>query len=143
MTIDLLENGQKIAVTNDNRHDFVRLYLEWLLNKGIYEKFRAFYLGFHSVCASNALIVSPTHEILSSQLSESHVFSQRRLHASNPIHLLNQSNHSPTIHYQISELFHSFSWNTRPNNCFRLLYRFAILYHVLHSLLPTCLFHSN
>ena len=58
VTIDLLENAHRIPVTNANRNDFVRLYLDWILNKGIYEKFRAFYLGFHSVCASNALIVS-------------------------------------------------------------------------------------
>lgn len=53
-----MENAHRIPVTNANRNEFVRLYLDWILNKGIYEKFRAFYLGFHSVCASNALIVS-------------------------------------------------------------------------------------
>ena len=58
VTVPLVENAQKMAVTNANRHEFVRLYLDWILNKGIYEKFRAFYLGFHSVCASNALIVN-------------------------------------------------------------------------------------
>ena len=55
---DLVDKGSQIPVTNANRNEFVRLYLDWILNKGIYEKFRAFYLGFHSVCASNALIVS-------------------------------------------------------------------------------------
>lgn len=57
VTVPLVENAHKTPVTNSNRHEFVRLYLDWILNKGIYEKFRAFYLGFHSVCASNALIV--------------------------------------------------------------------------------------
>lgn len=57
VTVPLVENAPKVPVTNANRNEFVRLYLDWILNKGIYEKFRAFYLGFHSVCASNALIV--------------------------------------------------------------------------------------
>ena len=38
-----------LPVTNENRDEFVRLYLEWLLNNRIAERFRAFYLGFHSV----------------------------------------------------------------------------------------------
>jgi E3 ubiquitin-protein ligase HECTD2 len=58
VTVPLMENAHRVPVTNANRNEFVRLYLDWILNKGIYEKFRAFYLGFHSVCASNALIVT-------------------------------------------------------------------------------------
>ena len=57
-TFNLKENGETIAVTNENREEFVRLYLDWILNTAIYEQFQAFYLGFHTVCASNALIVS-------------------------------------------------------------------------------------
>ena len=44
-----------LPVTNENRDEFVRLYLEWLLNNRIAERFRAFYLGFHSV--SNFFLV--------------------------------------------------------------------------------------
>ena len=58
VTVPLVDHAHRVPVTNANRNEFVRLYLDWILNKGIYEKFRAFYLGFHSVCASNALIVS-------------------------------------------------------------------------------------
>lgn len=50
--------GDSVPVTNSNRREYVNLYLDWVLNTAIYEQFRAFYLGFHSVCASNALIVS-------------------------------------------------------------------------------------
>lgn len=57
-TYKLKENGENIPVTNENRSYYVELYLNWILNASIYEQFRAFYLGFHSVCASNALIVS-------------------------------------------------------------------------------------
>lgn len=57
-TFNLKENGETIPVSNENREEFVRLYLDWILNTAIYEQFRAFYLGFHTVTASNALIVS-------------------------------------------------------------------------------------
>ena len=38
--------------------EYVNLYVDYLLNKSIYQQFASFYHGFHSVCASNALIVS-------------------------------------------------------------------------------------
>ena len=59
ITVNLRENGEHVAVTNDNRDEYVRLYLDWILNTAIYEQVRAFYLGFHTLGASNALLVSP------------------------------------------------------------------------------------
>jgi E3 ubiquitin-protein ligase HECTD2 len=56
-TWPLKPGGESTPVTNENREEFVALYLDWVLNASIYRQFRAFYLGFHSVCASNALIV--------------------------------------------------------------------------------------
>lgn len=56
-TFMLKSDGDNIPVTNENRTQYVALYLDWVLNTAIYDQFRAFYLGFHSVCASNALIV--------------------------------------------------------------------------------------
>jgi len=38
--------------------EYIQKYVEYLLNGAIYRQFEAFYHGFHSVCASNALIVS-------------------------------------------------------------------------------------
>lgn len=57
-TFQLKAKGEEIPVTNENRSQYVNAYLNWILNIAIYEQFKAFYLGFHSVCASNALIVS-------------------------------------------------------------------------------------
>lgn len=57
----LKPEGDTIPVSNSNRDEYVNLYLDWVLNTAIYDQFRAFYLGFHSVCASNALIVSNFH----------------------------------------------------------------------------------
>ncbi len=55
--VPLKENGQNIDLTNENRKEYVNLYVDFLLNKSIYKQFKAFYHGFHSVCASNAVIV--------------------------------------------------------------------------------------
>jgi len=33
ITQDLLPDGKNVVVTNDNRQEFVSLYLDWLLNK--------------------------------------------------------------------------------------------------------------
>ncbi|KAG1677786.1 putative E3 ubiquitin-protein ligase HECTD2 [Nymphon striatum] len=60
----LIPNGDKIPVTNASRQDYVSAYVNYFLNEGIKEKFKAFYLGFHSVCASNALIVTKIIKIL-------------------------------------------------------------------------------
>ncbi|PSN35215.1 putative E3 ubiquitin-protein ligase HECTD2 [Blattella germanica] len=62
-TYKLKENGENVPVTNGNRKEYVELYLDWILNAAIYEQFRAFYLGFHSVCASNALIMLRPEEV--------------------------------------------------------------------------------
>ena len=42
---ELVSNGSNVSVTNENREEFVQLYLDWLLNSSIDERFRAFYLG--------------------------------------------------------------------------------------------------
>lgn len=59
--VELKENGKNIDLTNANRKEYVDLYVDFLLNKSIYKQFAAFYHGFHSVCASNAVIVSLKH----------------------------------------------------------------------------------
>ena len=56
-TVELKPGGSDLAVTNANRDEFVHLYCNWALNESIYAQFEAFYRGFHSVCASNALLV--------------------------------------------------------------------------------------
>lgn len=38
--------------------EYVQLYIDFLLNKSIEKPFAAFYHGFHSVCASDAIMVS-------------------------------------------------------------------------------------
>ncbi|XP_062616198.1 probable E3 ubiquitin-protein ligase HECTD2 isoform X2 [Saccostrea cucullata] len=62
-TIDLKPNGSNIPVTTENRKEYVQLYVDWILNKSVYHQFQAFYHGFHSVCASNALIMLRPQEV--------------------------------------------------------------------------------
>ncbi|XP_053244658.1 probable E3 ubiquitin-protein ligase HECTD2 [Podarcis raffonei] len=60
---NLKPDGDKIAVTNQNRKEYVQLYVDFLLNKSIYKQFAAFYYGFHSVCASYALMLLRPEEV--------------------------------------------------------------------------------
>ncbi|CAE1250212.1 HECTD2 [Acanthosepion pharaonis] len=62
-THPLKTNGENIFVTNSNRGGYVQLYVDWILNKSVYEMFKEFYHGFHSVCASNALIMLRPEEV--------------------------------------------------------------------------------
>uniref|UniRef100_A0A8D0C4R7 Probable E3 ubiquitin-protein ligase HECTD2 n=1 Tax=Salvator merianae TaxID=96440 RepID=A0A8D0C4R7_SALMN len=59
----LKSGGDKIPVTNQNRKEYVQLYVDFLLNKSIYKQFAAFYYGFHSVCASYALMLLRPEEV--------------------------------------------------------------------------------
>ncbi|XP_045190576.1 probable E3 ubiquitin-protein ligase HECTD2 isoform X2 [Mercenaria mercenaria] len=62
-TFDLKPDGANIPVTSENRKEYVDLYVDWVLNKSVYNQFKAFYHGFHMVCASNALIMLRPEEI--------------------------------------------------------------------------------
>ncbi|XP_070212088.1 probable E3 ubiquitin-protein ligase HECTD2 [Littorina saxatilis] len=59
----LKPGGENLSVTNDNREEYVSLYCEWVMNRAVYQQFAAFYHGFHSVCASNALIMLRPEEV--------------------------------------------------------------------------------
>ncbi|XP_019715893.1 probable E3 ubiquitin-protein ligase HECTD2 [Hippocampus comes] len=60
---NLKPGGDKIAVTKHNRKEYVQLYVDFLLNKSICKQFAAFYHGFHSVCASDALMLLRPEEV--------------------------------------------------------------------------------
>jgi len=44
--VPLKEGGELIPVTNDNCLEYVELYVDWLQNKSIFDKFRSFKKGF-------------------------------------------------------------------------------------------------
>nr|XP_006117511.1 probable E3 ubiquitin-protein ligase HECTD2 isoform X2 [Pelodiscus sinensis] len=58
---NLKPGGDKIPVTNQNRKEYVQLYVDFILNKSIYKQFAEFYYGFHSVCDSYALMYERGH----------------------------------------------------------------------------------
>ncbi|KAI9514936.1 putative E3 ubiquitin-protein ligase HTD2, partial [Dissostichus eleginoides] len=60
---NLKPGGDKIPVTKPNRKEYVQLYVDFLLNKSIYKQFAAFFHGFHSVCASDALMLLRPEEV--------------------------------------------------------------------------------
>ena len=46
---ELKPGGSQVAVTNDNRQEYVDLYTKWLLHDSIGNQFAAFAHGFHEV----------------------------------------------------------------------------------------------
>ncbi|XP_072301545.1 probable E3 ubiquitin-protein ligase HECTD2 [Eucyclogobius newberryi] len=60
---NLKPGGDKIPVTKHNRREYVQLYVDFLLNKCMSKQFAAFYHGFHSVCASDALMLLRPEEV--------------------------------------------------------------------------------
>ncbi len=62
-TFDLVPNGSQIAVTNDNRQEFVDKYIDHYTNKSISKQFAALKRGFNKVCGSLALQVCRAEEL--------------------------------------------------------------------------------
>jgi len=54
---DLKENGEKISVTNENRNEFVDLYVDWLVNTSVETQFFCFKKGFEKVVSGDAIKV--------------------------------------------------------------------------------------
>eukprot|EP00037_Helgoeca_nana_P027065 m.307874 g.307874 ORF g.307874 m.307874 type:complete len:815 (-) comp27396_c0_seq1:2679-5123(-) len=54
-TVELIPNGAEIAVTGENRQEFVRLYTEFILTTSIAPQFEALSRGLHAVCGGPAL----------------------------------------------------------------------------------------
>ena len=55
VNFNLKENGDKIPVTKANRDEFVTLYADFILNKGIEEAFTAFKRGFVKITFNSPL----------------------------------------------------------------------------------------
>ncbi|XP_061894805.1 ubiquitin-protein ligase E3A-like isoform X2 [Entelurus aequoreus] len=52
---DLKEEGDHIPVSKDNRHEFVQLYADYILNKSVETQFRAFKKGFLMVTSESPM----------------------------------------------------------------------------------------
>ncbi|KAJ3153721.1 putative E3 ubiquitin-protein ligase HTD2 [Irineochytrium annulatum] len=62
-TFPLIENGENILVTNDNRQEYVKLYINHLVNESVKRQFGAFRRGFHRVCGGRALKMCRAEEL--------------------------------------------------------------------------------
>ncbi|KAG9232293.1 ubiquitin-protein ligase-like protein E3 [Amylocarpus encephaloides] len=61
--IPLCPDGEKRAVTNSNRREFVDLYVRYLLDAAVIRQFEPFKRGFFTVCGGNALSLFRPEEI--------------------------------------------------------------------------------
>lgn len=61
--VPLCDGGQKRAVTNANRAEFVDLYVRFLLDTQVARQFEPFKRGFFTVCGGNALSLFQPEEI--------------------------------------------------------------------------------
>ncbi|UPQ97120.1 chromosome condensation regulation protein [Chloropicon primus] len=60
---DLIPNGSCVAVTSENREQYVELYTNFLLEESIASQFNAFSQGFHQVCGGPALALFRPEEL--------------------------------------------------------------------------------
>lgn len=61
--VPLCPGGEKRAVTNSNRREFVDLYVHYLLDTAVARQYEPFKRGFFTVCAGNALSLFRPEEI--------------------------------------------------------------------------------
>lgn len=61
--VPLCPGGEKRPVTNANRHEFVNLYVQYLLDTAVQKQFEPFKRGFFTVCGGNALSLFRPEEI--------------------------------------------------------------------------------
>ncbi|KAI9319384.1 hypothetical protein BX666DRAFT_2025682 [Dichotomocladium elegans] len=61
--IPLVPGGANKMVTNENRQEFVNLYVDFVLNTSVERQFGAFRRGFYHVCGGNALSLFRPQEI--------------------------------------------------------------------------------
>ena len=61
--VPLCSNGENRPVTNTNRHEFVDLYVKYIIDTAVTRQFEPFKRGFFSVCEGNALSLFRPDEI--------------------------------------------------------------------------------
>lgn len=62
-TIPLKPGGEEIPVTEENRHEYVELMVDYLLNRSIAWQFHAFTLGFKILCDGPAISLFNSQEV--------------------------------------------------------------------------------
>lgn len=55
---ELVPGGKDIALTRENRDDFVTKYIDWYFNKSIERQYKYFHTGFYKVISKDSIRVS-------------------------------------------------------------------------------------
>ncbi|KAF8930918.1 hypothetical protein BGZ58_007936 [Dissophora ornata] len=63
VTIDLKDNGRDIAVTEENKKEYVDLMTEWRITRRVEEQFKAFAEGFHQLIPQELVTVFDEREL--------------------------------------------------------------------------------
>ncbi|BGP04499.1 Putative E3 ubiquitin-protein ligase [Rhodotorula toruloides] len=61
--VDLVENGAEVAVTDENRQDYVQRLVNFILSTSVSSQWDAFSEGFNEVCSGNALSLFKAQEL--------------------------------------------------------------------------------
>merc|ERR1712137_282179 len=62
-TVDLIENGRNIPVTEDNKHEYVRLITEHRLVGAVQEQLENFLKGFHDIVPAELVSIFSEQEL--------------------------------------------------------------------------------
>lgn len=62
--VDLKQNGRNLSVTNDNKQEFVDLYVDWYLNNTVTKQFEPFFEGFYKVISKESISVKNINAVV-------------------------------------------------------------------------------
>jgi len=62
-TIDFIPNGRNISVTEENKHEYVRLMVEWKLTGSVKEQLDEFLKGFHDIIPAELIAIFNEQEL--------------------------------------------------------------------------------
>ncbi|RDL40186.1 Hect, E3 ligase [Venustampulla echinocandica] len=62
-TIDFIPNGRNIPVTEDNKHEYIRLMVEWKLTGSVQEQLDDFLKGFHDIIPAELIAIFNEQEL--------------------------------------------------------------------------------
>jgi E3 ubiquitin-protein ligase HUWE1 len=62
-TVDLIENGRNIPVTEENKHEYIRLITEHRLTGAVQEQLREFLRGFHDIVPAELVSIFSEQEL--------------------------------------------------------------------------------
>ncbi|CAH2001547.1 unnamed protein product [Acanthoscelides obtectus] len=64
VTVPLKPNGANIKVTQENKQEYVDLYVDYIFNKSVETQYEAFHMAFMKVCDGRVLQLFHSHELM-------------------------------------------------------------------------------